>query len=180
MIRVGLIAGLLFCAVCASADTVMEPSDYRMDHYRSPVPDSLQGATVIGPEAAFALWKTDQVVFVDVLPQAPKPKNLPKGTIWRDKKRLSIPGSVWLPNVGYGAIADITDQYFRDGLSQATKGDKQTPVVFFCLADCWMSWNAGKRAFEYGYTHVFWMPEGTDGWAFYDYPTQQILPEPEP
>ena len=125
-----------------------------MDHYRSPVPDELEGATVVDDDAAFALWKTGKVVFVDVLPKPPKPK-LPKGTILRERPRLSIPDSIWLANVGYGRLADETDQYFRGHLEAATE-DKDTPVLFFCLRDCWMSWNAAKRALsEYGYTHVF-------------------------
>ena len=37
---------------------------------------------------------------------------------------------------------------------------------------------AAKRALEYGYTHVFWYPEGTDGWLFQDYPSERLEPEP--
>ncbi len=50
----------------------------------------------------------------------------------------------------------------------------QHPVLFFCLAECWMSWNAAKRALEYGYSNVFWYPEGTDGWRFEEWPTQKV------
>ncbi|SFK00832.1 PQQ-dependent catabolism-associated CXXCW motif protein [Celeribacter neptunius] len=171
---------LLLLPLCAGAQEA-EPEGYRMEHYRGPVPESLSGATVIGPEAAYELWTAGGVGFIDVLPQAPKPANLPEGTIWRDKPRLSIPGAIWLPNVGYGALAPQTDGYFRAGLSAATGGDTAHPVLFFCLEECWMSWNAAKRALEYGYSHVYWLPEGTDGWAFYDYPLEQVVPrEPQP
>ena len=55
------------------------------------------------------------------------------------------------------------------------------PVLFFCLQDCWMSWNAAKRALGLGYETVYWLPEGTDGWTFYDFPTEEITPrEPQP
>jgi len=115
------------------------------------------------------------------LPQAPKPANLPPGTIWRDKPRNSIPGAIWLPNVGYGALADVTHDYFKRGLAKVTDGDKSHPVLMFCLEECWMSWNAAKRALEYGYTTVYWLPEGTDGWSLWDYPLEQITPEePQP
>lgn len=171
---------LCLCAAPALAQPVAEPEDYRMDHYRAPVPLTLKGVTVIGPETAYALWRTDRVGFVDVLPRPPKPSNLPEGTLWREKPRHSIPGSIWLPNVGYGAIAELTDGYFRQGLEMISEGDLSLPLVFFCLEDCWMSWNAAKRALEYGYTHVFWLPEGTDGWTFFDYPTAIIEAEPEP
>ncbi|WP_120634957.1 PQQ-dependent catabolism-associated CXXCW motif protein [Ruegeria sp. EL01] len=172
------LAALVFTASAATAQTVPEPSDYRMDHYRAPVPDRITGGTAIGPDEAYALWQDQSAVFVDVLPQAPKPANLPKGTIWRDKPRNSIPGAIWLPNVGYGAIADVTADYFRKGLEEATNGDTSRAVVFFCLEDCWMSWNAARRAIEWGYDSVYWLPEGTDGWALWDYPLERVKPEP--
>lgn len=167
-------AGLCWPVVLL-AQSVAEPDSYRMDHYRAPVPISLQGGTVVGPEAAFSLWQSG-AAFIDVLPKAPKPANLPKGTIWRDKPRHSIPGALWLPNVGYGAIADVTADYFQRGLDKITGGDRAKPVVFFCLEDCWMSWNAAKRAIEWGHTEVYWLPEGTDGWQLWGYPLEKIVP----
>ncbi|WP_417605805.1 PQQ-dependent catabolism-associated CXXCW motif protein [Primorskyibacter flagellatus] len=179
MIR--MLAILLFVGLPVSVVAEDEPADYRMDRYRGPVPSTLSGGTVVGPEAAHDLWQAGQTAFIDVLPQAPKPANLPEGTIWRDKPRDSIPGAIWLPNVGYGAIADVTEGYFRRGLANVTKNDSTHPVLFFCLADCWMSWNAAKRAIEWGYSNVYWLPEGTDGWQFWDYPLERITPEePQP
>ena len=160
------------------ADPVPEPDGYRMDDYRAPVPTSLAGAVTIGPGEAHALWQDRTAGFIDVMPQAPKPANLPAGTIWRDKPRDSIPGAIWLPNVGYGAIADVTADYFRAGLDKVTGGSKDHPIVVFCLEDCWMSWNAARRAVGWGYTGVHWLPEGTDGWALWDYPLERVTPEP--
>lgn len=169
-----LVTALILVVTSALADSG-KPADYKMDHYRSPVPDTLEGATVVDDDAAYALWKAG-VVFVDVLPKPPKPK-LPEGTIFREKPRNSIPGSIWLPNIGYGKIAEETAAYFRDNLAEAVGGDTDRPVVFFCLRDCWMSWNAAKRAMaDYGYTRVFWYPDGTDGWEFNDYPTEKVTP----
>ena len=160
---------------------VDEPLGYRMEDYRAPVPATLDGGTVVGPGEAHTLWQAGEVAFIDVLPQPPKPKNLPENTIWRAKERHSIPGAIWLPNVGYGAIAEVTEDYFRDGLAAATGGDMAHPVLFFCLNDCWMSWNAAKRALGYGYETVYWLPQGTDGWSAAGYPTEQVLPrEPQP
>ena len=70
-----------------------------------------------------------------------------------------------MPNVGFGELSpDFTD-YFRDELAKLTGGDKNRPVVFYCEANCWMSWNAAKRALvELGYTSVYWYPEGIQGW----------------
>ncbi len=162
----------------ALGQTVVEPDAYRMDRYRSAVPQTLKGGTVIGSDAAYALWKTGRVAFVDVLPRPPRPKELPAGTFWREKRRNSIPGSIWLPNVGYGKLSAEARDYFKAGLNKATSGDRHHPVVLFCLKDCWMSWNAAKRAIEYGFTNVFWYPEGTDGWQSRQYPLKELKAEP--
>ncbi len=54
------------------------------------------------------------------------------------------------------------------------------PLVFYCLKDCWMSWNAAKRALELGYKNVDWYPEGSDGWAAAGLPLEKRTPEPRP
>ncbi|GAB4533815.1 MAG: PQQ-dependent catabolism-associated CXXCW motif protein [Roseibium sp.] len=181
----GLLRTAVLAAVLAGwpamlqAQGVPEPDGYREEPYRGPVPETLSGGKVVSTEEAHALWEAGETAFIDVLPRAPKPRNLPAGTIWRDKPRLSIPGSLWLPNVGYGKIAEQTADYFKSGLDKATGGDTSHPVLFFCLDKCWMSWNAARRALEYGYATVYWYPEGTDGWTFEDFPVEDIKPEPE-
>ncbi|PKQ14083.1 MAG: rhodanese [Alphaproteobacteria bacterium HGW-Alphaproteobacteria-1] len=177
MRHAAFLAVLLAFSVTAVAQGVRAPEGYRMENYRAPVPDDLPGAQVLTAEEAHALW-TGGAGFVDVLPRPPKPANLPEGTIWRERPRHSIPGATWLPNVGYGAIADETEAYFRAGLDKVTGGDRAAPLVIFCLADCWMSWNAARRALEYGYTAVHWLPGGTDGWAAAGYPLEIVEPEP--
>ncbi len=143
---------------------IEEPADYRTDHYNSPVPATLKGARVVDPVTAMAEHEKRSSILIDVYPRAPKPAGLPPGTIWRSAKHLSIAGSYWLPNVGYGKLAPEPEAYFRAGLERLTGGDKAKSLVFFCLADCWMSWNAAKRAVEWGYTNIAWFPQGTDGW----------------
>lgn len=176
--RCGALILVILALAAPALAQVEEPPDYRMDHYRGPVPQTLSGGTVVDTEQAHALWEQGGVAFVDVMPRAPKPENLPEGTIWREKPRLTIPGSIWLPNVGYGGLADVNHAYFRAGLEKVTDGDPDHPVLFFCLEECWMSWNAAKRALEYGYTQVYWLPEGTDGWTFFDFPVEEVQPEP--
>lgn len=173
MIRAGL-AALMLLAGPVAAQGVSEPEGYRGEPYRAPVPETLAGAVVVDAKAAHVLWQGGEVAFVDVLPRAPKPGNLPPGTIWRDKPRLSIPGAVWLPNTGYERIAPETEAYLREGLAEVTGDDPGHPVLFFCLEDCWMSWNAAKRALEMGYSEVYWFPEGTDGWDFEGYPLERV------
>jgi PQQ-dependent catabolism-associated CXXCW motif protein len=69
-----------------------------------------------------------------------------------------------LPNVGYGVLSPEFENYFRTRLQTLTGNNTAKPIVFFCLKDCWMSWNAARRAISWGYSTVLWFPEGTDGW----------------
>ncbi|HML15285.1 MAG TPA: PQQ-dependent catabolism-associated CXXCW motif protein [Xanthobacteraceae bacterium] len=164
------IAGLVICLLAFAATPAAgqqsppEPDGYRMEDYRAPTPATLAGARVVTTAEAAELWKAGGAVFVDVMPQAPRPAGLPPGTIWRDKPRRNIPGSVWLPDTGYGALAATTEAYLREGLAQASGGDLTKLLVFYCLKDCWMSWNAAKRALALGYRNVAWFPDGSDGW----------------
>jgi PQQ-dependent catabolism-associated CXXCW motif protein len=171
-----LAAGILGLTEPAWAGGVDEPAGYRLDEYRAPVPETLQGATVATTEEAEALWRAKKVVFFDVMPNTPKPTNLPAGTIWRDKVRKDIPGSIWLANVGYGAISEETASYFRQGLAAAAGTDKSRAILFYCMTNCWMSWNAAKRAVEWGYSSVIWYPLGTDGWEAANLPLEENKP----
>jgi len=175
----GAAAALALAAGSAAAQAIAEPPGYRMEDYRSPVPATLQGARVVDTEQAAALWR-EGAVFIDVMPQPPRPARLPAGTVWREPTRDDIPGSLWLPDVGYGALAPDMERYFRENLEKATNGDPNKPLVFYCLADCWMSWNAARRALEFGYRNVVWYPEGVDGWSFADLPLERRAPEPRP
>jgi PQQ-dependent catabolism-associated CXXCW motif protein len=78
--------------------------------------------------------------------------------------------------VGYGVIPDETADYFRDGLEASTASDKSHPILFYCMTNCWMSWNAAKRALEWGYTSVIWYPPGADGWQSADLPLEEKRP----
>ncbi|HYS83757.1 MAG TPA: PQQ-dependent catabolism-associated CXXCW motif protein [Bradyrhizobium sp.] len=174
-----LIAATLVLALPAHAqENAPEPEGYRTDNYRAPVPATLAGARVLATGEAEAIWRAGAGVFIDVLPHAPKPQNLPAGTIWREKPRLNIPGSIWLPDTGYGTLAAATEDYLRHGLARAAGGNSATLLVIYCLTDCWMSWNAAKRALSYGYRNVAWYPEGTDGWQRADLPVSESQPEP--
>jgi PQQ-dependent catabolism-associated CXXCW motif protein len=170
----------LGAAASASSSAPPEPSGYRMDDYRSPVPASVEGRPALSVTEAAALWRSGTALFIDTLPQAPKPAGLPPGTIWNPKPRFDIPGSIWLPDTGYGELAPVMARYFSSNLELATLGDRRHPVVFYCLADCWMSWNAAKRAMSMGYTHVEWFAAGTDGWAAEKLPLEKREPIPRP
>ncbi len=175
----GLILAIVACVIPAHAqDKAPEPGEYRTENYRAPVPATLAGARVLTTADAETIWRAKAGAFIDVLPRAPKPQNLPEGTVWRDKPRLNIPGSIWLPDTGYGKLAVVTEDYLRHGLAYASGGDNAALLVIYCQADCWMSWNAAKRILSYGHRNVAWYPDGTDGWERAGLPLSESQPEP--
>jgi PQQ-dependent catabolism-associated CXXCW motif protein len=155
---------LLATFAAGAGEAPPEPNSYRESDYRAPTPLTLKGARVLTTDEAAVMQRAGDAAFIDVLPQAPRPKNLPANVVWRDKPRFDIPGSVWLPDTGYGELAPVMLDYFRGGLDKALAGGAR-PLVFYCLKECWMSWNAARRALELGYKNVDWYPEGSDGWA---------------
>ena len=161
MIRLA-VATFLVAAAPVLAE-VPEPEGYRGEPYRAAVPATLANAEVIDAEKAIDLH-ADGVPFVDVLPRVKKPEGLPEGTIWREPDHETIPGAVWLWDTGYENLSDAEQTRLADGLEQVTGGDQSAPVVIFCRADCWMSWNAAKRAVELGYSSVIWFPGGIEEW----------------
>ncbi|GLR97390.1 MULTISPECIES: PQQ-dependent catabolism-associated CXXCW motif protein [Bradyrhizobium] len=175
-----IVVALLVAPALAQQQEPFEPKGYRTDNYRAPVPATLAGARVLTTEEAEAIWRANSGAFVDVMPRPPKPKNLPEGTVWRDAPRRNIPGSIWLPDTGYGTLPPAMDDYLQRGLARASRGNKAVLLVIYCLADCWMSWNAAKRALAYGYSSVAWYPDGTDGWERAKLPTDEAQPEPRP
>ena len=174
--RAVLAAGLL-SLLCAAvrAEAPPEPDAYRTEDYRAPVPQTLRGARVLTTAEAKAIWQRRAGIFVDVMPRPPRP-DLPPGTIWRDRPRLTIPGAVWLPDTGYGEFAPAMEAWLRASLERITGGDRTKLIVVFCLRDCWMSWNAARRAVAWGYANVAWYPDGTDGWSEEDLPLEDAQP----
>ncbi|MEH2482595.1 PQQ-dependent catabolism-associated CXXCW motif protein [Nitrobacteraceae bacterium AZCC 2146] len=176
--RIVLCMALLLTGYAHAREQAPEPDSYRTDNYRAPVPATLKGARVLNTAEAEALWRAGAAAFIDVLPHPPKPPNLPPGTVWREAPRSNISGSLWLPDTGYGELAAITEDYLKRGLARATGGDSAKQLVFYCQANCWMSWNAARRALTYGYVNVAWYPEGTDGWRKADLPMVDAHAEP--
>jgi PQQ-dependent catabolism-associated CXXCW motif protein len=102
------------------------------------------------------------------------------GVPWIPLPRRNIPHSIWLPDVGRGAISPEMEAWFQQRLMQATAGDKEKTLVFYCLSHRWMSWNASKRAISYGYRNVIWYPDGSDGWAAAGLDLTEATPQTPP
>jgi len=144
-------------------DLFHENSGLRIDRYRAPTPDNVPGAERVDAKAAKRLIEKGALA-IDVFGAPQSRFDELDGTWMVSKQRLSIPGTVWLPEVGRGSNNETIQAYFAQHLTRLSGGDKSCPIVLFCIADCWMSWNAVQRATALGYKNVYWLAEGTDGW----------------
>ena len=149
---------------------------YRVADFRAPVPQKVAGAVTVDTTQTSALFDSGEVLFIDVLPAPERPQGLAPHALWMPLARHNIPGSVWLPNVGYGRLSDTLTAFYQSNLKRLTQGNHDKPMVIYCLADCWMSWNAARRAAADGYTHVYWYPDGTDGWQAAGLPLEKSEP----
>jgi len=142
------------------------PEGYRIAEYRAPVGSPPEGVVAVGTEQVVTLLEgPERAVAVDVFPAPRRPENRPQEALWIPPARDTVPGAVWLPNVGLGVLPPDTSAYLRDALADVTGGDRDRPLIFFCERDCWMSWNAARRARqELGYRSLYWYADGTDGW----------------
>jgi len=135
----------------------------RIGRYRAPTPDAVpDGTRITGQELKELLKKP--AALVDVFGAASSRFDELDGTWLVSNQRESIPGATWLPEVGRGSFDPEMQAYFAENLERLTGGDKNCPLILFCIADCWMSWNAVQHATAMGYTRVYWFAEGTDGW----------------
>jgi PQQ-dependent catabolism-associated CXXCW motif protein len=141
-----------------------EPADFWTGPINGPVPLTLAGGAVIHTQELDELLKKGDVILIDVSNRPRRPENLAPGAPWLPTPHRSIPGTVWIPGAGAGAIAPEIDSYFRDRLAQLTGNDLDHPIVIYCHERCWLSWNGAKRAVRYGYRAIHWFPEGIEGW----------------
>jgi PQQ-dependent catabolism-associated CXXCW motif protein len=147
---------------------------YRMADYRAPTPPGLDGAVTVDTGQARALLDQGAVIPIDVLPAQRSPNT---GVWLLPKPRPELPGSLWLANVGYGDLPPAMEDWFRARLQAITSARPSAGLLFYCLSDCWMSWNAAKRAVAWGYGRVYWYPDGTDGWARAGLPLETGTPQ---
>lgn len=175
-----LLAAVLALAGAAGSQAgtgVPEPQGYHGPPYNGAVTETLRGANVIDPDEAMRLHAAG-VPFIDVLPRIARPEGLPAGTLWREPVHASIPGALWLFGTGYERLSADEEARLTRGLAEATAGDRTRPVVIFCRSDCWMGWNAARRAIEMGYRAVRWFPDGVEGWEEAGGTLVPVLPSP--
>ncbi len=77
-----------------------------------------------------------------------------------------IPNSILaVPASATGSFQDEVQQGLGQYLQNATGGNAEMPLVFYCQGiQCWMSYNAALRAINLGYRNVLWYRGGLEAW----------------
>jgi PQQ-dependent catabolism-associated CXXCW motif protein len=166
---VGIIAIVMSVATVAKQRSEAELFDretgYRLSAYRAAVPASIEGGKLITLDALEQLIVKDKPLLVDVMNSEPSMLNRYSfGLLGTNAARTNIPGSIWLPKIGHGKISEAEEARMKSTLGKLTNGDVTKPMVYYCLSDCWVSWNAARRAISMGYKQVYWFKDGTDVW----------------
>lgn len=174
-----LILPLIGAGTAAGETPDVDPvTGYRMARYQAAVPDQPPAGQRVWLDDIDRLVASESAILLDVSPIHGAGFDPVTGA-WRlSKPHETLPGAVWLPEVGRGAVAPAVAQWFERELVRLTGGDKARAIVIFCHADCWMSWNAMKRVAALGYTNLKWFPEGTDGWKDFDRKLVPAMPVP--
>lgn len=171
------IAGLFFLALLSACGTLPhEP--FHSPPYHAPTPlKAPQSVRRIDTQEALKLHQAKEALFLDVMGAVFREESLDFDGAWLvDGPRADIPGSYWLPNVGKEKLIPVVERYYRLNLERLTNGDKDRVLVIYCIEDCWMSWNASKRAALWGYSNVLWYRKGVDGWKDAEMPLEERFP----
>ncbi|TBU99816.1 PQQ-dependent catabolism-associated CXXCW motif protein [Stutzerimonas kirkiae] len=149
---------------------------YRQEHYRSPTPEQAPGAVTVDTAALRQLLERQpEAVLIDVFRRTWR-----FGQFFEDQPHSNLPGSVWLANTGDGTLEPGWEAYFTRNLERLSQGRKDAAIVFYCRSDCWLGWNATRRAQAMGYTQLYWYRDGIDGWQQAGLPLHEATPEPFP
>ncbi|WCT73212.1 rhodanese [Sphingomonas naphthae] len=172
-----MLLAFLLLALQAPADPALfdAATGYRTARYRAVVPAPPEGVTRIGVDEVRALHAKGAPL-IDVTPAEGAIRD-PASGHWRlAMPHDSLPGAHWFPEAGRGVPAAGIESWFVMGVARVTHGSKARPLVVFCLADCWMSWNAALRLHRAGYVDVRWFADGIDGWKEAGLPVKRVVP----
>ena len=150
----------------------------RIDRHRAPTPQDIPGPARVASVLKARQLLADGAVPLDVFGAAQSRFDELDGTWLVSRPRMSLPGALWLPEVGRGMLAPAMRRYLEVELERATGADQGRPILVFCVADCWMSWNAAQRIAGLGYAHVYWFRLGTDGWLDHGGRLDRVDPVP--
>lgn len=161
-------------------DDPFDAEGYRRLRYRAPVDRDPAPAQALPLERALRLSPGRDALFVDVLPAEGARRDPATGAWLAAPAHSTIPGARWFPEVGRAAPDSGLWAGFAGAVAQVRQRRAGWPVVVFCRADCWMSWNAARRLAMGGLPGVLWLAEGIDGWHDRGRPLAPAVPEVTP
>ena len=175
---IGPVLAFLLAAMGQVDGALFDPvQGYRLSHYRGVVPSPPEGVPRITKEQAAALWRSRAAILIDVTPAEGGVRDATTGRWTLAALHLSMPGAHWFPESGRGVLADGIGPWFFAGIARLHRARPRAPIVVYCLADCWMSWNAALRLHRAGYRDVRWYADGMDGWRELGLPIAAATPE---
>ena len=178
----GLLSGIVGSMMLIAGPTMscgIEPAqDRQAARYAASQCDLADAVLLDAPDLKALIEVGVEPVLIDVVPVKRTGETNISGYWVVNEAHENIAGSVWLPNVGNGALDDEMQAYFQTNLAQATAGDRNRLLVFYGNSDVLMSWNAAKHALDLGYERVAWLFRGLEGWQQSGEPTTLAVPEP--
>lgn len=178
MIRLFLLAWLTAAAApAADGDARFDPATgYRIVDYRGIVPGPPPGVRRIDAAEVARLVDRGRATLIDVVPAEGGVRGADGS--WRlAREERGIPGAAWFPEAGRGRPDPAIARWFATSVARLHAAHPRRTLIVFCLADCWMSWNAAWRLSRAGHRGVRWFPEGADGWRDLGRPLLPMLPE---
>lgn len=143
---------------------LFDAQGFRSARYRAPVRAEPAPAQTITLAAALALDPARDALFIDVMPVEAGVRDPVSGVWTLSAEHLTIPGALWLPETGRAPVEANLWRALEARIIAARGARPGLPVIVFCRADCWMSWNAARRLALRGHANINWLAEGTDGW----------------
>jgi PQQ-dependent catabolism-associated CXXCW motif protein len=176
---VSVFAATALAAECNPMPDGVDPdAGYRVGHYSAPVPDCAPGAVSIAYEEAKMLAQGGGAILLDVTPIDGSDPDPFDGTWAVPEPHETIPGATWLPEAGRGKPEAWLEKYLRSNVDKLVAESPGIPVIVFCNAECWGSWNAAKRLAAWGYADIHWYARGIDDWRDKTLPLEIADPIP--
>lgn len=162
--RLLLLAVPLSTGVAAAQDMRFDPTTgYRIAAYRGIVFGPPPGVRRIDAATVARLVDAGRATLIDVVPAEGGVRGA--DGVWRlAREERGIPGAAWFPEAGRGEPDPAIERWFLAGVRSLHARRPSRPLIVYCLADCWMSWNAALRLRRAGFRDVRWFGEGADGW----------------
>ena len=166
--------------VTPAGEALFDAEGYRRARYRAPVDRKPTPARQIALADALRFSPGKNALFIDVLPAEGGVRDPETGQWTLAAPHETIPGALWFPEVGRAPVDVTLWAMFIWEVRLMRVVQPLGPIVVFCRADCWMSWNAARRLALVGVPNVRWLAEGIDGWHDAARPLAPVQPQSAP